>query len=173
MAQAVFQHLTSALPPSCPAIKADSAGTAAYHALQPPDSRTMVTLEAHGVHGFDHVARKVVDADFEDFDYILAMDTENFKDLRRRCQGLKKGDDIEKRIFLFGNFEHEEHVDQGKGADIVDPYYGGDSGFEAAFEQCVRFSKGWLRDVLSIEATIDKKGKVTAVESEREKVGMS
>ena len=172
MAQAVFQHLTTALPSSCPAIKADSAGTAAYHATQPPDSRTLVTLEAHGVHGFDHTARKVVDTDFDDFDYILAMDTENYKDLRSRCRQLKKGDDVEKRIFLFGSFDYED-ADQGKGENIQDPYYGGDSGFEAAFDQCVRFSRGWLRDVLGIEVNIDKNGKVTAVEPERADVNVS
>ncbi|MCJ1324716.1 hypothetical protein MMC10_001378 [Thelotrema lepadinum] len=167
MAEAVFGHLAAALPPSCPIVKADSAGTAAYHEHQPPDSRTMTTLEAHGVRGFDHVARKVLNTDFDDFDYILAMDNANLKDLKRRWRQLKKDEDPEQRIFLFGDFDYDGDVDQRRGEDIEDPYYGGDSGFEAAFEQCVRFSKGWFNRVLGTGVDIDKEGKVTAVEPKR------
>ena len=119
----------------------------------------MATLEAHGIQNFDHAARQVLNRDFEAFDYILAMDGDNLKDLRRKCRRLKKGDNTEKRIALFGDFDY---VDQVKGEDIEDPYYGGDYGFEIAYDQCVRFSRGWLRDVLGVEADIDPNGKVTA-----------
>ena len=37
----------------------DSCGTAAYHQGDPPDSRTMDTLEANGITDYDHSARRV------------------------------------------------------------------------------------------------------------------
>jgi low molecular weight phosphotyrosine protein phosphatase len=33
---------------------------------------------------------------------------------------------------------------KGRAKEIDDPYYGGNSGFDAAYEQCVRYSRGFL-----------------------------
>lgn len=37
----------------------DGMGVAAYHAGDPPDSRTMETLEKHDIFDYDHDARRV------------------------------------------------------------------------------------------------------------------
>jgi low molecular weight phosphotyrosine protein phosphatase len=39
---------------------------------------------------------------------------------------------------LFGEFGGK------KGEEVEDPYYGGEEGFEEAYRQAVRFSKGFL-----------------------------
>jgi len=50
------------------------------------------------------------------------------------------------KVVLFGEFG-------GRGKEEVDdPYYGGAEGFEVAYEQCVRLSKAWLKDVTGVEA---------------------
>ena len=37
----------------------------------------------------------------------------------------------------------------GKDGEVIDdPWYGGGEGFEVAYRQCVRFSKGLLREIL-------------------------
>lgn len=59
----------------------DSAGTGAYHAGDPPDPRTMSTLRRHGISNYDHAARKISKDDFLQFDYLLAMDKYNLRDL--------------------------------------------------------------------------------------------
>ncbi|KAL3469101.1 phosphotyrosine protein phosphatase I superfamily [Aspergillus californicus] len=59
----------------------DSAGTGAYHAGDPPDSRTMATLRRHNTRNYNHVARKVTLDDFLQFDYLFAMDEQNLEDL--------------------------------------------------------------------------------------------
>lgn len=80
MADAVFRNLAS----SHPLIgEIDSAGTGAYHTLEPPDPRTMSTLRRHGITDYDHAARMVTKEDFRTFDYILAMDRYNLRDLQR------------------------------------------------------------------------------------------
>ena len=82
MAEAIFSLLTKSHPRVA---RIDSAGTAAaYHEGDPPDSRTMDVLEEKGVVGYDHEARKVVDTDLTEFDYIFAMDNDNLSDLKRR-----------------------------------------------------------------------------------------
>jgi len=82
MAEAVFR---SASAPHRPSLidHIDSAGTGAYHALSPPDYRTMSTLRQHGITNYNHSARKVTKEDFRTFDYILAMDKDNLRDLLR------------------------------------------------------------------------------------------
>lgn len=143
MAEAVFRSLTHSNPQIS---RVDSAGTGGYHIGSAPDPRTMATLEENGIGDYEHGARKVQLSDFKDFDYVLAMDRDNLKDLQRlRLRAASKGaDDAEGkgRVMLFGDFGGR------KGEEVDDPYYGANDGFEIAYEQMVRFSKGFLREVL-------------------------
>ncbi|KAL4895514.1 phosphotyrosine protein phosphatase I superfamily [Aspergillus ambiguus] len=78
MAEGVFRNMAA----SHALIKdIDSAGTGAYHTMEPPDSRTMSTLRKHGIKNYNHAARKVTKEDFLTFDYLLAMDKYNLRDL--------------------------------------------------------------------------------------------
>ena len=156
MAHAVLLHITSHLPNHN--ITIDSAGTGAYHSLSPPDPRTLSTLTHHGIHSFAHSARKVSASDFETYDYILAMDLDNLSDLMRKRKGLVGKGTVEKErgtVKLFGEYggEGNEEVD--------DPWYdGGNEGFEKAYRQCVRFSRGWLKEVVGVDVELDTKGNV-------------
>jgi low molecular weight phosphotyrosine protein phosphatase len=149
MAHAILQHHHASLPrTNRPPLILDSAGTGAYHALSPPDPRTMKTLRRHNINNFDHAARKVRPDDFSTFDYILAMDAANLddlQDLQRRLKRNGKGGNDKAKVMLFGEFGGRERE------EIDDPYYGEGEGFEIAYEQCVRFSKGFMKDVLSAE----------------------
>lgn len=144
MAEAVFQALTAKHPR---VLTVDSAGTGAYHAGDPPDPRTLSTLEDNGIAEYDHAARKVCLSDFTSFDYILAMDNENLHDLEHSMHRLvKKEVGISEsglgKVMLFGDFGGK------RGEQVVDPYYGARNGFEVAYEQMVRFSKGFVAQVL-------------------------
>lgn len=155
MAEAVFRSLTTTTTtPNSQTFTIDSAGTGAYHATSPPDPRTTSTLAAHGITDYTHRARKVRDSDFTEFDYILAMDSENLRNLRRaRERVLGRGKDGKEeeegkgKVMLFGEFG-------GNGnEEVVDPYFeAGGEGFEVAFEQMVRFSGGFLREVVGATA---------------------
>lgn len=59
MAEGVFQSIISKLPYKGLINDIDSAGTGGYHVGSSPDSRTMSTLEAHGITDYVHGARKV------------------------------------------------------------------------------------------------------------------
>lgn len=143
MAEAVFRSLTSVDPPRVTII--DSAGTGAYHAGDSPDPRTMSTLEDNHILDYDHAARKVRNSDFTTFDYILAMDKENLHDLQRLRQRVLGKDGATQgkgKVVLFGDFGGRQ------GEEVVDPYYGARNGFEVAYEQMVRFSRGFIEEVL-------------------------
>lgn len=144
MADAVFRSLTKSNS-RCAYI--DSAGTGAYHEGDSPDPRTISTLEDHGILDYDHAARKILITDFATFDYIIAMDKDNLHDLQRLKQrAVKKdigiGEDGMGKVMLFGDFGGK------KGEQVIDPYYGARDGFSVAYEQMVRFSKGFIAQEL-------------------------
>lgn len=151
MAEGVFQSLTRPeSEPSHPLIsKIDSCGTGAYHVGDSPDPRTMATLEENGITTYRHRARKFQMKDFEDFDYILAMDDDNHDHLQRlRAREVKKlgSEDGMGKVMLFGDFGGKKRR-SGRGEEIMDPYYGANDGFEIAYAQCVRFSKKFLEEL--------------------------
>ncbi|KAJ5475471.1 Low molecular weight phosphotyrosine protein phosphatase [Penicillium diatomitis] len=134
----------------------DSAGTAAYHAGESPDSRTMATLRRHGITNYKHAARKVTKDDFLKFDYLLGMDQSNLQDLLDMrdsvVAGLRRkastpGDDVRvAEVRLFGDFGRggKLHARVGGGEVVEDPYYGGANGFEEVYKQVVRFSESFV-----------------------------
>jgi low molecular weight phosphotyrosine protein phosphatase len=66
------------------------------------------------------------------------MDRDNLSDLKRLHQRVGG----KAQVMLFGEYSGKK-----KAEEIDDPYYGGRDGFEVAYEQCLRFSKNFLRDV--------------------------
>ena len=74
------------------------------------------------------------------------MDRSNLSDLQR-MQQRKPGSKA--KVMLFG-----EYSGTGKAEAISDPYYGGRDGFEKAYEQAMRFSRNFLKDVFpEVEST--------------------
>ena len=141
MAEGVFRSLTK----SNPRIGVvDSAGTGAYHTLDPPDDRTLETLRKHRITDYDHGARQVRQDDFENFDYIFAMDAYNFSDLQRSQRRAEtKGKQIKAKVMIFGDFGDKKEAEE-----VIDPYYGADNGFEVVYQQVTRFSKNFLEQVI-------------------------
>jgi len=138
MAQGIFQSITSKPPYQSLIGHVDSCGTEAYHSGNSPDSRTMSTLEDHGITDYEHMARKIRLSDFQEFDYIFAMDRSNLRDLQRLQQ--RGGGNA--KVMLFGKFAGGKRPEE-----VDDPYYGARDGFEIAYEQCLRFSRNFLQDV--------------------------
>jgi low molecular weight phosphotyrosine protein phosphatase len=44
---------------------------------------------------------------------------------------------------MFGSYDPDMKIG-GRAKPIADPYYGGGSGFDKCYEQCVRYSEGFL-----------------------------
>jgi protein-tyrosine phosphatase len=118
-------------------VQVDSAGTHAYHIGKPPDSRSQQEAMTHGVDLSDQRARQVEGRDFSRFDYILAMDHDNYKNLSALCPA-----GMEDRLYLFMEFAQE--LD---GEEVPDPYYGGKDGFRQVFEMVEAAAAGLLESV--------------------------
>jgi len=66
-------------------ITTDSAGTHAYHIGEQPDHRAQQTARSRGIDLGDLRARKAIENDFHEFDYVLAMDDDNYQLLEQIC----------------------------------------------------------------------------------------
>lgn len=108
-------------------VEVDSAGTAGYHQGEPPDSRARAAGRRFGVEVGGR-ARQFKKADFERFDYILAMDRSNFEDLSE----LAPSDAARQKLHLLRSFDPSSI----SGASVPDPYYGGDEDFDEVVRIC-------------------------------------
>ncbi len=118
-------------------VEVDSAGTYAYHVGEPPDSRSQAAALQRGVDLSAQRARRVCEKDFELFDYVLAMDSDNLHNLERCCPA-----GYEERVRLFLDFSVEYGEDE-----VPDPYYGGGSGFEHVLDLVESASQGLLMHI--------------------------
>lgn len=104
-------------------VAVDSAGTGDWHRGDAPDPRAIETALRHGIDISGQRARQVAPEDFDRFDLIFAMDRSNEATLRARSPSAQHG-----RISLF-----LDHTLSSR-ADVPDPYYGGDDGFEHVYQ---------------------------------------
>lgn len=118
-------------------IEVDSAGTHGYHIGAPPDGRAQATARSRGFDLGDLRARKAVAEDFIEFDYLLAMDEDNY-------QGLKAiaPKDASGRLQLFLDYAPVTGL-----REVPDPYYGGQQGFEQVFDLVAEASRGLLAHI--------------------------
>ena len=119
-------------------IDIDSAGTHAYHIGNAPDGRATATALARGIDMTDLRARQVCEADFEQFDYVVAMDRDNLSLLEASCPAL-----LQDRLSLMLDWV------EGWGDEVPDPYYGGDEGFVRVFDMLTEASQGLLANIES------------------------
>jgi protein-tyrosine phosphatase len=115
----------------------DSAGTHAYHVGNSPDRRAVATAASRGIDLTDLEARQVESEDFERFDYVVAMDQDNFLSLSEICPN----EHMEK-VHLFMDF-----APQMRTREVPDPYYGGKAGFERVFDLVDAASRALLADI--------------------------
>lgn len=116
----------------------DSAGTHSYHIGAPPDTRSQATAQRRGVDLRGLRARRVTLADFAEFDYVLAMDRDNYENLLELCQDAE----LRQRIQLFLDFAPDLPE-----REVPDPYYGGPTGFERVMDLVEEAAQGLLIDI--------------------------
>ena len=118
-------------------VETDSAGTHAYHIGSSPDPRAQQATSRRGVDISQLRGRKVEDADFEAFDYILVMDQDNYSKLIRRAP-----EQYHSKIRRLLSFSRKY-----PNLDVVDPYYGGPQGFEENLDMIEDAVRGLIREI--------------------------
>lgn len=100
-------------------IEVDSAGTGDFHLGEKPDVRSRQAAQQRGYNLGSLRARQVRSDDFERFDYILAMDDNNLRDLQALCPA-----PLQHKLRLFMEFADNNYL------SVPDPYYGDGEGFQ-------------------------------------------
>ena len=129
-AEAVFRHKAKQAGLD---MVIDSAGTHGYHIGKAPDKRSIATGELKGYSFKGLKCRRVEESDFEEFDYIMAMDESNYENLMEISNGVNRD-----RIHYFLDFA------PGDDKEVPDPYYGGKRGFELVLDLIEKASDGFI-----------------------------
>ncbi|MAT49652.1 MAG: phosphotyrosine protein phosphatase [Porticoccaceae bacterium] len=122
-------------------IRVDSAGTGDWHIGKSPDKRAMAAALGRGLDIGHLIARQVRPSDFDQFDYILAMDRSNLSNLERMRPPSFAG-----HLGLFLPFA--AYAGQPLETDEVpDPYYGEAGGFQHVYELVEQAARGLLAHI--------------------------
>lgn len=116
----------------------DSAGTGGYHIGAPPDRRMTAAASRKGIN-LKGQARQFQRSDFEEFDLILAMDRDNYRDILSLDPAGKYRDKV-KLMCEFATHHPER--------EVPDPYYGGPEGFNKVIDLLLDACEGLLQDVI-------------------------
>ena len=119
LAEGILAHKTKQLD-----IEVDSAGTAAYHVGKLPDKRSIEIANKYNINLENQRARQVSRSDFDKFDIIYAMDTNNLAHLISLSETKKEC----KKIRLILN-----EINPNACESVPDPYYGGENGFQNVY----------------------------------------
>ncbi|MBO85222.1 MAG: phosphotyrosine protein phosphatase [Deltaproteobacteria bacterium] len=121
-------------------VDVDSAGTSAFHVGEPADHRSAAVARGRG-YALTSRSRPFVSADWNRFEYVLAMDRSNLRNLRR----LPGAHGFTGTLALFRDFDPESPAE----SDTPDPYYGGADGFDEVLDICERGCRGLLEQIRS------------------------
>jgi protein-tyrosine phosphatase len=122
-------------------VEIDSAGTGDWHIGYPPDPRAAAVAARNGIDISSLKARLVTADDFRRFDHIVALDSNNLRDLERlRPEG------AEARLSLL-----LDHAEGRQGQAVADPYYGEDGHFDTAWDDVSAGAEGLARKIAAGE----------------------
>ena len=99
----------------------DSAGTYGGHAGDLPDIRMRNAAQRRG-YPMTHRARRIVEADFDRFDWIVVMDDMNYEWVHRLAPSPEAAQKIYRMVEFCRRYADHTYV--------PDPYYEGHEGFE-------------------------------------------
>lgn len=116
------------------ALHIESAGIGDWHVGQPPDERAILHGRRRGYDLAALRARQVTREDFDRFDFIIAMDLRNLRDLEAL-----RPPEYDGYLGLLLDFAPDLGL-----REVPDPYYGGARGFETVLELTERGAAGLL-----------------------------
>ena len=98
--------------------------------VYPPAQRK---LAEHGISCDGHAARQLTNADYENYDLLIGMDSANLRNMHRICGG-----DPDGKLHLLMDYTDRP-------GDVADPWYTGD--FEATWQDALAGCQGLLKEL--------------------------
>ncbi|MDY7101294.1 MAG: low molecular weight protein-tyrosine-phosphatase [Actinomycetota bacterium] len=136
-AEAVMRHLVADAGLG-DRFEIDSAGTGGWHVGEPSDARAAEEAARRGI-TMDGRARQLEVDDFSRFDLLVAMDGQN----RRNMLAMAPDEEAASRVRMLREFDPAA----APGAEVPDPYYGGDRGFVDVFDMVDAACRGLLAEL--------------------------
>lgn len=119
-------------------ISVESAGTSNYHIGEAPDRRMQQKAIEHGLNISNQRGRQFITEDFDEFNYIFAMDKSNRDNILR----LARNESDENKVDLFLNLSHPT-----QDLSVPDPYFGGEQGFEDVYQMLNEACDAFLTNI--------------------------
>lgn len=119
----------------------DSCGTSNWHIGKGPDLRSQEAARKRGVDISTLKARQFTEKDLDTFDYVVVMDRQNLadvKDIWHQNGGAGNGGTRPTLFLEYGSSEL---------AEVPDPYFGGEDGFEHVLDLIEDAGAGLLRRI--------------------------
>ncbi|MGN0329220.1 MAG: low molecular weight protein-tyrosine-phosphatase, partial [Lachnospira sp.] len=108
----------------------NSAATSREEIGNGPHHGTVRKLNSEGIPVIPHRAVQMTLDDYNDYDYLIGMDTENIRNMQRISGG-----DPDEKIYKLLTFA-------GSGMDVADPWYSGD--FDTTYTDILKGCQGLL-----------------------------
>ena len=118
----------------------DSAGIGGWHEGDLPDRRSIAVAQKNNIDLTDQRARKINTSDLDTFDWILAMDKENYKGILSYAKTEKH----RSKTALIMNFAHPKANEE-----VPDPYY--DGRFELVYQMLDEACEAFLTQRIAAE----------------------
>ena len=117
----------------------DSAGTGSWHIGKKADLRMRIAAEGRNINILSR-ARQITSKDFKEFNYILAMDNSNFRNVQDLKNKTSSNDfALIQKIQNFSSIFNEQ--------EVPDPYFGGDEGFDHVLDILEDSVSGFLESI--------------------------
>jgi len=119
-------------------VDVESAGIGGWHVGELPDSRARKHAQARGYDLSSRAQQFDAHYHFKEFDYIVAMDHSNYRDLQSQDHNEKYAH----KMFRITEFCKKNQVDE-----VPDPYYGGQDHFEEVLDILEDACEGFLKKI--------------------------
>ena len=117
----------------------DSAGTGSWHIGKKADSRMRISAKKRDINILSR-SRQITSKDFDQFNYILAMDDSNFRNIQDLKNKTSSTDIASiKKIQDFRSVFNDQ--------EVPDPYFGGDEGFDYVLDILEDSVNGFLESL--------------------------
>jgi len=134
LAEGIFNHLAASKGLN-QVMKACSAGTADYHVGEPADHRAIKVAHRHSI-AIRHEVRQLRESDFQDFDYVVAMDQSNYLAITHHPGYVHS----RAEVVMMRSFDPAA-TDQ----NVPDPYFGSMDGFEKSYQMLTKANEGFIQ----------------------------